>query len=325
MKIVTVDGINTLLLLASAAVAFFFPFEVFLFSYAFFGPLHYLTEITWLERKDFFVLSKKYVWFLVAVGTLLFAMNIGLVVMWSADAVLTVTALLVALSFLAAFLFIKKWTKGQRIIISLVIALILLFTYLVQAWAIFFAVLLPTIIHVSVFTVLFMLQGAERNGSVVGYCNVGLYFVVSLLLVVLTIKSDTYSLSTYVTDAYRSFEGVNLEIMNLLNIGNPDIRWSIYESAAGLSIMRFLAFAYTYHYLNWFSKVNVINWHKMQKSKMFFIVAVWASAVALYISNYQVGLFMLYFLSLMHVLLEFPLNHQSVVGIAAKIRQRIWS
>jgi hypothetical protein len=146
-----------------------------------------------------------------------------------------------------------------------------------------------------------------------------LYFILSALLVFLTIRGVSYSVSSYAFQAYKSFEGVNLQVMNLFNIGNQNIQWSIYQSAAGLSIMRFIAFAYTYHYLNWFSKVNVIKWNQISKSRMWFIVTLWVAAIVLYSFNYQIGLFTLYFLSLMHVLLEFPLNNHSIISVSSSL------
>src|SRR5581483_4474599 len=49
-----VDRLNALnlgLMLVSAAVAWVTPFEVLLLSYAVLGPLHYLTEISWLHDR----------------------------------------------------------------------------------------------------------------------------------------------------------------------------------------------------------------------------------------------------------------------------------
>ena len=43
-------------------------------------------------------------------------------------------------------------------------------------------------------------------------------------------------------------------------------------------------------------------------------------AIAIYLRDWRVGLDVLFFLSLLHVLLEFPLNHQSFVGIARELR-----
>ena len=47
-----VNYINIALMLVSIIAAFVMPFEVFLFAYAFLGPLHYLTEIGWLHKKN---------------------------------------------------------------------------------------------------------------------------------------------------------------------------------------------------------------------------------------------------------------------------------
>ncbi|MES2623012.1 MAG: hypothetical protein V4576_01235 [Patescibacteria group bacterium] len=321
MKTFAVDKVNTSLLLLSAVAAFFLPFEVFLFSYAFFGPLHYLTEISWLEERSFFLTHKKFVWIIIAAGLLIFAAYLGLTPIIDSG-YLVFVSLLIAATFSLVFLFIKPRTLKERALLSGVMAVILLCTYFLQSWTIFFAILVPTIIHVSLFTILFMFQGAQRSKSAVGYFNVFFYVLLSLGLVFITIKGLSYSLSTYVTDAYRSFEGVNLQIMNMLNIGNSDVQWSIYKSAAGLSIMRFIAFAYTYHYLNWFSKVNIIKWNAVSKRVQIFTVCIWIGSVLLYISNFEFGLVVLYFLSLMHVLLEFPLNQHSMVSIWSGFRKK---
>jgi hypothetical protein len=49
---------NIGLMLLSAVLAFILPFELFLFSYAVLGPLHYLTEIGWLHKKNYFTKGK---------------------------------------------------------------------------------------------------------------------------------------------------------------------------------------------------------------------------------------------------------------------------
>ena len=50
--------LNIGLMLVSALVALFLPFELFLFVYAVLGPLHYLTEIGWLHQKNYFTKGK---------------------------------------------------------------------------------------------------------------------------------------------------------------------------------------------------------------------------------------------------------------------------
>ena len=42
----------------STVIAFIIPFELFLFAYAVLGPLHYLTEISWLHDRGYFTKNK---------------------------------------------------------------------------------------------------------------------------------------------------------------------------------------------------------------------------------------------------------------------------
>lgn len=56
----TADAVNYAnigLMVLSCLAAYVFPFQLFLFSYAVLGPLHYLTEISWLHDRDYFVMS----------------------------------------------------------------------------------------------------------------------------------------------------------------------------------------------------------------------------------------------------------------------------
>ncbi|MHC4852364.1 MAG: hypothetical protein ACYTF5_10115, partial [Planctomycetota bacterium] len=53
-----VNHLNIGLMVASMAAAFVLPFEVFLISYAVLGPLHYLTELSWLHDRGYFAIHK---------------------------------------------------------------------------------------------------------------------------------------------------------------------------------------------------------------------------------------------------------------------------
>src|ERR1043165_8274637 len=58
-----VDALNIGLMLLACALAFVVPFELFLFAYVVLGPLHYLTEISWLHRRNYFVRGRyDYLW-----------------------------------------------------------------------------------------------------------------------------------------------------------------------------------------------------------------------------------------------------------------------
>jgi hypothetical protein len=65
------DVINIGLVLFSCALAFIIPFELILFAYGILGPLHYLTEISWLHDKNYYAKSKKDVILLVVLSLLL--------------------------------------------------------------------------------------------------------------------------------------------------------------------------------------------------------------------------------------------------------------
>jgi hypothetical protein len=116
--------------------------------------------------------------------------------------------------------------------------------------------------------------------------------------------------------------------MKLFHLGTGRSAAEIYESSAGLAVMRLIAFAYTYHYLNWFSKTSIIKWHEVPKRRTILIAIIWSLSLTIYAYNYEIGMAALYFLSLLHVMLEFPLNYQTFVGIGrevyalAKERQR---
>src|SRR5437870_4009564 len=54
-----INYLNIGLMIVSCVVAYVLPFELFLFSYAVLGPLHYLTEISWLHDRNYFVEARR--------------------------------------------------------------------------------------------------------------------------------------------------------------------------------------------------------------------------------------------------------------------------
>ena len=50
------------------------------------------------------------------------------------------------------------------------------------------------------------------------------------------------------------------------------------------------------------------------------IAAAWLGGIALYAYDYRAGFAVFYVLSIAHVMLEFPLNHQTLVGIVRLLR-----
>src|SRR5258708_2364966 len=73
-----INYLNIGLMLLSAGLAFAYPFELFLIVYAVLGPLHYLTEISWLHDKNYYTKGKYDYFFLGAASLGIIALFLGL-------------------------------------------------------------------------------------------------------------------------------------------------------------------------------------------------------------------------------------------------------
>jgi hypothetical protein len=423
-----INYLNMGLMALSALLAYFLPFETFLFAYAFLGPLHYLTEISWLHDRNYFSKGKYDFIVLLVIGVLLsyaaFAKDFGINVDFYESFVeanlfdkLLVFALFSAvlfalvenifvkiISILLLFVFISGWLSPERAEINRNSTTIFALTSLV-----------PTLIHVYIFTGLFMLYGALKSRSKTGLISV-VSFILFPVILVFYAPVDTKSnfLSDYGKKAYyadgEGFFSTNISILDHFDIiddpiytnkdfigfvqsenfqnGNKankfisddklsllidslskigsspylirsqpvnsgievdnlllliDQNGSLLEyrnkpipckliigynkekydplvffSTIGIMLMRFIAFAYLYHYLNWFSKTEVIRWHKVPKIRFAAVIILWLLACGAYAYDYSIGLNFLFFLSFTHVLLEFPLNIVSIVGIGTE-------
>jgi hypothetical protein len=328
-----IDLTNIGLMLISCALAFVIPFELFLFSYAVLGPLHYLTEITWLKKRDFFASGKKDYILLVVLCTimsvivLLSAYNdIPVVTRINAwcisifgDGFYNFANVAVFLAFFSALAFVifTDWVY-KLFFISAALVVGLVFQH-ASPFLIFFGILLPTIIHVFVFTGLFIIHGAMKNRSITGMASVAVFILCAIAFFVWKPVFNFYAITDYARKAIimegKGMINLNVVLMNLFAMGRATME-SLFQSSVGLSIARFIAFAYTYHYLNWFSKTEVIKWHKVPAKWLAVVIALWILSVLLYLYNYKTGLMALYFLSLLHVFFEFPLNYRSVIGIS---------
>jgi hypothetical protein len=415
---------NIGLMLITAVLAYFFPFETFLLAYAYLGPLHYLTEISWLHDRNYYSKGKYDFLVLLLVGILLsyaaFAKDFGVslevydyfVKMNLFDKLLVFALFSSILFALVKNLFVK------------IIAILFLYVF-VSGWlspdnstsnaesTTVFALtsLVPTLIHVYLFTGLFMLFGSLKTRSVSGMWQM-VGFVVVPLLLVFALPVDTKApISKFGKDAHYAkgdgFYATNISIMDHFNLIedpiytnadfvafvnkkdfkdanaqyqfiakadlkkiidslkkkpndayvmnkqpiNPNFQADnilalylkpevlneyqmkpmpakifsgfsfekyasiVYNSTIGIMLMRFIAFAYLYHYLNWFSKTEVIRWHQVPKLRFAAVILLWVVASVFYTYDYSLGLSLLFFLSFSHVLLEFPLNIISIVGI----------
>ena len=420
-----INYLNIGLMAITAIFAFFMPFETFLLAYAFLGPLHYLTEISWLHDRQYFTKGKYDFVPLLLIGVALsyaaFAKDADFnMEFYNKFVELALFDKLLVLALFSSLLF--AFVKNLPIKI---ISILFLFIFISgwfsddnkeanQSSTTVFALtsLLPTLIHVYLFTGLFMLFGALKSRSKTGLLSVAAFIVLPLILVFgVPVKAKENYISNYGKEAYYAdgdgFFRTNASILDHFNLikspvytnedfvaflKNKDIKNEleknnvitqanlnllvdslskipnkpylinkqpldsnfqvdnilllfyqkemlseyqmkpipakiffgfslekyasiIYNSTIGIMLMRFIAFAYMYHYLNWFSKTEIIQWHKVPKIRFVAVITLWLTACALYAYNYSLGLSFLFFLSFTHVLLEFPLNMHSIVGI----------
>jgi hypothetical protein len=396
-----INYLNIGLMLVTMVLAYYFPFETFLFAYAFLGPLHYLTEISWLHDRQYFTKGKYDFIPLLLIGIALsyaaFAKDAGFdMEFYNTFVELGLFDKLLVLALFSSLLF--AFVKNLPVKIFSILFLFIFISgwfsednkEMNQSSTTVFALtsLLPTLIHVYVFTGLFMLFGALKSRSKTGLMTVGAFIILPIILIFFVpVKSKTNYISDYGKEAYYAggdgFFYTNVSIMDHFNLTkvpnltnkqyldsivnkkspsnempvaerkrisdslstmlsadfivpnqeneyymqpipvnkaipvNPkDFYWStVFFSTFGIMLMRFIAFAYMYHYLNWFSKTEVIRWHKVPKIRFAAVLLIWLAACGLYAYDYALGLSFLFFLSFTHVLLEFPLNMVSIVGI----------
>lgn len=320
-----VNYLNIALMIVSCVLAFRFPFELFLFSYAVLGPLHYLTEISWLHERKYFTESKPgkrakhaHRGWLILVGAAMVALTAGFV---AAEGIgIKVSPkweiTFVYLVFVTAILVTVIKNRSGRLI-TLAGSLVLLGLLATSRYYIILAFLLATIIHVLIFTAAFILYGALKGRSVSGVLSLVIFFACAISFFVYV--PDSHVAGSYVRQSYRSFNALNVELMKLFKPGSGTTTTEVYESQSGLMVMRLIAFAYTYHYLNWFSKTSIIKWHEVPKTRTAVMIVVWLGALALYAYDYDSGMAVLYFMSILHVMLEFPLDHRTIAGIGKEL------
>lgn len=315
MKTNTIHHLNTILILVSCLISYVIPFELFLFSYGILGPLHYLTEIGWLHKKQYFTKGKYDFIFLIITCLILVYWNYNPPEIkhhgWVADIILL--SLLVSIGLV----FIKDWLyRFILIFISLIFISVANNSSYYFTWI---AIFLPTIIHVFVFTWLFMIYGVLKEKSWAGLISIITLIGCGILIFTFQPAGLGYTVSSYVQNSYAMFSELNFRLINTFHLGNLTEVSQVFTTNIGFVMMRFIAFAYTYHYLNWFSKTSVIKWHLVPKKTLIVTLMIWLISISLYIYDYNLGLKVLFLLSFLHVFLEFPLNIVSITGIGKEI------
>ena len=328
-----IDIINIGLIFISLFLAFRLPFELFLFSYVVLGPLHYLTELNWLKEKNYFVHQRNWIWvyiFLCLLIAIPVLMNLSV-----SESIKNSIAyknfsriihnsfseiILILFLFAISLVYFKKWKHILFSFLASVAIGILIIKYVPFSFIIA-GIFLPTIIHVYFFTVLFIIFGALNTKSTSGIICAFLLLLCPIVIFTLKLDSSAYEVSSSAKTSYimGRFSNVSFYMARIVDrLGRSRFH---FLSDVGVRIQIFIAFCYTYHYLNWFSKTSIIGWSKLlSKTKFALIFLLWMGSIFLYWYDYKTGYIVLFFLSILHVVLEFPLNITSIKGIISKIK-----
>ncbi|WP_375235051.1 hypothetical protein [Winogradskyella sp.] len=332
-NLVKIDFLNTFLIVLSLVIACILPFELFIIAYAILGPLHYITEINWIREKGYFLNNSYWIYIIISFSAVIalpliskldFFANIENDTIFFIQNQLpkyTNTLIFLALVIAYAFLFIKSKTHIIGVIFAGFITAILLND--VSTYNLFIGIFLPTIIHVYLFTLLFMWYGNIKARTSMGTVNIVLLATIPFIISFLNLDMFTYNFSDEIKNIITDnrFHVLNVNLSKLLGLSDGT-KFFFYE-IIDIKIQIFIAFAYTYHYLNWFSKTTVIGWHKkLTQKKSLLMLILWAISISIYLYDYKVGLAVLLILSLSHVFAEFPLNMISIKGIFMSIFNR---
>ncbi len=320
-----IDRLNIALIAVSMLLAVRWPFETLLLAYAVLGPLHYMTEISWLHDRNYFLPRRRDVWPLLTGGLALIVALIAIAGTSTGKDTLHRAAgngaLFLLFGFALVMVLTPSWPKRLLALALLIPGCLWLARS--AGFADSLAGYIPTVIHVYVFTGLFMLLGWLRRPSRDSAGALGVYLLCPLLCWLAPLDLSV-SASAW---AERSFVGT-LGSINELILGDAGLaldRTQLIEHPVSILVTRVLALAYLYHYLNWFSKVEAIGWARISPTRAGAILSLWVCAVALYFHNYLLGFAVLLILSFMHVVLEFPLNHRSFRDIGSLVRSRLAS
>jgi hypothetical protein len=281
------DAAHLWLLLVALGLAYAAPFELLVLAYVILGPAHYTTEISWLHDRKYFLSDRggAAVLALLALGAA-FVGNPS----WFGFALWS--------GLIAGALFAATRSAGQGAVLLIAATGLTAVMYTRAPALAVVGVLLPTLIHVSLFTLVFMTLGAWRSRSGAQALLIGCYLA-AIGLVLAFPPSPATIVPGFTQVGKEYFGNVAPALSRVFGIRGPGLDGRLW----GL-----LAFVYTYHYLNWFIKADVIRWADIPPQRLALVATVSVLSTGLYIDDYAFGFSVLLALSLVHVVLEFPLN-----------------
>jgi len=292
------DAAHLGLMLAALGLTYLVPFELLLLAYVVLGPAHYATEISWLHDRKYFLPQRGIAMVLAAVAVAAALIDNAAwfgFVMWAA--------------FVGCVLLVTAATALQTMVLFIVAIALTAALVANGASLAVLGILLPTLIHVSLFTLVFMALGAYRSSEKVQWLLLAIYLAAIALILMLPPTAATL-IPSFGQAGHDYFANVAPALGRLLGV--PDLRLDT-------RLTSLLAFVYTYHYLNWFIKAEIIHWNKMTKGRWALVAATSGASTALYFYDYALGFTVLLAFSLVHIVLEFPLNSLALRQLGAAI------
>lgn len=322
-----IDLINIGLILITATLAFLFPLELFIFSFAILGPLHYLTEINWLNSKNYYFTQNKLWLWIGLVSTVLIVVP-KLFIEYTAPDSWFNRFMIDFNSWSNGFIFITLMlalgyhflkSKVGWIIFSILFLIGAILLNNVEVYASWIGLFVPTIIHVYLFTALFMIFGAKKSKSKLGFASVALLLMIPFLLIPIDLTNHNYVFSDGLKSIYVDNNFHVTPVIFAKTLGLSDGTSFFFYESLELKLMMFLSFIYLYHYLNWFSKTTVIKWYKsMNFTKTIIVMLIWIVLLYLFYVDFRLGLLVSLFFNMLHVILEFPLNVVTIKALFSK-------
>ncbi len=300
-------------LIVSGVAAAIAPLQVLLLAFAFLGPFHYLTEIAWLRKKQFYfaegIVSLR-IYVLLAIAMAALMVLEGLLKL-DFDAWMVGLLLLLSLSV---------WVRNVYAILAIAVAAIVT-AFFLRTWVYFVAVMVPTLVHVFFFTWTFMVSGALRNkrAGLAKWMNPTLMVAIPLLLIFLPMH---YAPPTgmWLRGEADSFGAIHHKLAGDLH-HTMTLNAQLLNDRVVAGLLRLFAFVYLFHYLNWFVKTELLQWHKVSRRGWSVIALIYISSMGVYVWNFRMGFVVSTFLSMLHVLLEFPLNWHTLRFVLGRMRR----
>jgi hypothetical protein len=303
-EILLLDAENIIMMIVSCAICYVCPpLELLLGSYAFLGPAHYLTQISWMHDRAYFCGSRLLILILAPLAVLLVLFQND----WE-------PLLCLALAVAAASV-LTRTLRGRVILLAGFAALYFAVLRNISTFGLVIVFLLPTVIHIFVFTLMFIIAGFAKTRAL---------STLASAIVLVACAASFFIIGA--SPPVLAPDWVNKNIDMFASIADTLLQLEGYTSeTAGRVIhptMQFIAFAYTYHYLNWFSKTRLIGWNKVSRGRLTAMAASYLVFIVIYLYDYRLGFQALLFLSMLHVILEFPLDLVTARTIGASFAHR---